>query len=101
MTTTVSTSLIHPALCYALTTPTATYHFAHPVYWHPARADVGMDMNNPWGEGVDDAKAAFWEHVAENVVWPAASVLAGEIVEGSRLAEIERAKVAAGHIDLF
>ena len=101
MITTVSTSLVHPALCYVLTTPTTTYHFAHPAHWSPARADIGMDACNRWGVGVDDAKAAFWEFVAASVVWPAASVLAGEIIEAGRLAEIERRKIEAGVIELF
>lgn len=101
--TTVSTSLVHPATTYHLDTDGIAYVFGHPTYWrtHATTPDIGMDSCNRWGMGVDGAKAAFWEHVAENVVWPAASVLAGEIIEGSRLAEIERAKVAAGHIELF
>lgn len=98
--TTVSTSLIPPTLCYALTTDAALYHFAHPTYWHTTRADVGMDACNTWGQ-VEDAKDAFWEYVAASVVWPAASVVAGEIVEGVRLAEIERRKIEAGVIELF
>lgn len=98
--TTVSTSLIPPTLCYALTTDTTLYHFAHPTYWHPARAAIGMDARNTWGQ-VEDAKDAFWEYVAASVAWPAASLVAGEIVEAGRLAEIERRKIEAGHISLF
>lgn len=100
---TVSTSLVHPATTYHLDVDGIAYVFGHPTYWrtHAATPNIGMDMNNPWGEGREDAKVAFWEHVAENVVWPASSVIAKEIIEGARLAEIDRAKIAAGHISLF
>lgn len=99
--TKVSTSLVHPATAYHLDIDGTAYVFGHPAHWSPARADIGMDACNRWGLGVDDAKAAFWEHVAGVVVWTAASVMAGEIIEGARLAEIERQKVLAGHISLF
>lgn len=97
----VSTALIHPALAYDLTIGAVSWRFAHPVWW-AGKADISMDRNA--GELCKLAETAmqdFWEFVAPVVVWPAASVVAGEIIERSKAAALGRAEIASGYIGLF
>jgi len=100
----VSTSLIPPGPAYCLTVDGAEYTYGHPTYWtrKAIRPDVGMDAGNPWGSRRENAKIAFWEHVADRVEWyGSAKEFAADLHKRQLRAERERASAAAGHIDLF
>jgi len=110
---TVSTSLIPPGPAYQLEwgwredggsfTPTYTYLFAHPRYWtmKAVRADVGLDAGNPWGDGRENAKLAFYAHVADRVEWYSIPAFAKDLEQRQKRAERERLERASGHIELF
>lgn len=99
----VATRLVHPATIYRLTVGGTTWDYGHPLRWAEGSitADMCMDPGSPRTPETERARGDFWECVAASVVWPSGTDQAARIIAGAKIAEHDRAKVAAGHFDLF